>query len=109
MCDCISPSAYKENIRKARKQHKCCECANNILKGDNYQYASGVWDGYPGDYKTCLSCVSVRREFEQEYDCCIAFGELKEVISDCSLCVSYGYGVNELIEDSDNKEGIKRS
>lgn len=46
-------------IRKARKEHKCCECRKVISKGDKYEYLSGVWDE-PQSYKTCISCADMR-------------------------------------------------
>lgn len=78
-CSCISsdndygPSCFKAITRKARKAHKCNECGELIKPGCEYQYESGVWDGEPHSYKTCLDCMSVRNEF-----CCEGwtYGEL---------------------------------
>ena len=68
-CSCVSydndygPSCFKAITRKARKIHKCNECGEVILPGCEYKYESGVWDGTPDSYKTCLDCMSVRDEF----------------------------------------------
>lgn len=53
-------------IRKARKQHECYECGDAIPIGAKYEYSSGVWDGRPRSFKTCLSCVEIRNHFSCE-------------------------------------------
>jgi len=58
-----SPSCSSRTKRKARKKHRCCECCEAIEKGQMYEYVSGIWDGEPSDYKTCLSCVEIRNHF----------------------------------------------
>jgi len=60
--DCGS-SCCKERIRTARKKHRCGECLKDINPGDKYEYVSGIWDGVPHSYKTCLDCKSVRDVF----------------------------------------------
>lgn len=57
------PSCSSTVIRKARKPHWCCECAEDIKPGDRYEFTSGVWDGFPDSQKTCLSCVEIRDHF----------------------------------------------
>lgn len=61
--DGVSPSCSSTVIRRARKEHSCGECSEPIRAGDRYQYISGIWDGYAGSYKTCLSCVEIRDHF----------------------------------------------
>ena len=56
-------SCCKERIRTARKKHRCDECLKDINPGDKYEYVSGIWDGEPHSYKTCLDCKSVRDVF----------------------------------------------
>ena len=86
-CDCSvdlasydAPSCYLTTLRKARKSHKCCECGGEIVRGQRYEYVSGVWDGDPDSHKTCLTCVEIREHYcpdgfiheglaEQIYDC----------------------------------------
>lgn len=63
MCDCDvgnAPSCFRAVQRKARKQHRCVECGKSILAGALYEYTSGIWDGAPSDFKTCLRCVVLR-------------------------------------------------
>lgn len=50
------PQAFRQIERKARKEHKCCECRQVIAPGDKYVYSSGIWDGEASDYKQCLIC-----------------------------------------------------
>lgn len=79
------PEAFLTISRKARKEHKCCECHNVIQKGAIYIYCSGIWEGSPDSFKTCERCDRVRTlaikkyppDFEEEGP---AFGQLKEYI-----------------------------
>lgn len=57
------PSCFAESTRTARKEHACSECDSAITKGAKYLHESGVWDGVPGSYKTCLLCVEIRNHF----------------------------------------------
>lgn len=57
------PSCHRVVIRTARKKHRCYECLEDILPGEKYEYASGIWDGEPSAYKTCLDCKSIRDVF----------------------------------------------
>ena len=43
---------------KARKNHKCCECYEEIKKGDMYQCSKGIWDE-PASYKQCVNCSEI--------------------------------------------------
>lgn len=49
--------------RTARKEHRCYECRETIVPGQKYEYCSGIWDGSPSAFKTCLSCVEIRNHF----------------------------------------------
>lgn len=60
MCD--EPEAFREKHRKARQDHRCCECHGTIEAGSQYLYSSGVWDGGGRSYKTCLNCAKVRAD-----------------------------------------------
>jgi hypothetical protein len=60
-------------LRKARKEHRCCECRETIAKNAKYEYVSGIWDRTPSAWKTCLSCVEIRDHFSCEG---WVFGEL---------------------------------
>lgn len=64
--DGYSADAFAAKVRRARKAHVCFECREAIAPGDKYEYASGVWDGEPRAYKSCLSCVEIRDHFACE-------------------------------------------
>lgn len=82
MCECdIGPKAFYEVTRKARVEHRCCECRNVIAPGQTYEYASGIWDEGPMSFKTCLPCVDERKAYVAQLnsrDCQPCFGELYE-------------------------------
>lgn len=52
------PQVFSTKQVKARKPHKCCECHEDIKKGDLYQYYSGIWDE-PASYKQCTRCAEI--------------------------------------------------
>lgn len=83
------PSAYREVTRKARKEHRCCECCGFIQRGENYLYQSGIWDGEPSDYKTCSDCTALREQVitDCEYvgDDIPAIGFLIDCLEDAHL------------------------
>jgi hypothetical protein len=60
------PSCAYSATRTARKAHVCGECREPIVRGQKYEYASGVWDGRPDSFKTCLLCVEIRDHFACE-------------------------------------------
>lgn len=57
------PSCYTESLVRAKKAHECCECDRDIPAGEQYQRATGVWEGHGRTYKTCLACVDIREHF----------------------------------------------
>jgi hypothetical protein len=85
---CLIPEAFREYERRARRAAKCYECGREIAPGVTYSYASGIWDGEPSAYKTCLRCKRLKVLVEKEgYDdgaeCGITFGGLFELIREC--------------------------
>ncbi len=96
MSDFETPSAFTETERKARKAHKCCECRQIIGIGEKYQYCSGIWDGVPDSYKTCLSCLTLRNDYVCKTGDDIGFEYLKEGISQ-AFCRDYG--IKEFLMD----------
>lgn len=62
MCD-IYPDAFNSQTRKARKNHICCECRGRILAKEQYEYSSGIWEGRPDSFKTCLACIEAEKKF----------------------------------------------
>ena len=70
------PEFFTSTMRKARKQHKCCECGGIIEYGEQYQYISGMWDGCFYTFKTCEKCEDLRDSL-MDVDC-PSLGDLRE-------------------------------
>lgn len=49
-------SVYNENVRKARKPHKCVSCKNGIRSSELYTDISGCCEGDWFAYKVCGAC-----------------------------------------------------
>ena len=60
--DCDSPSFFTQKQVVARKDHRCTECGETILKGAKYEIVVGKWDTI-NTFRTCLSCVEIRDHF----------------------------------------------
>jgi hypothetical protein len=67
---------YYEEVRKARKQHRCAECRGPINPGDHYMHRVGKWDGEVSVYKTCQPCMNIIRSAP----CVVPFGELRQYL-----------------------------
>ena len=61
MCfaDSERPRFYDMAWRRAKKEHRCCECHDPIPIGARYEYVAGRWDDF-ADFKTCDRCVRAR-------------------------------------------------
>lgn len=65
-CSCLNDNHWFENnlvtlhtVRKARKQHYCCECQTTIESGERYKHTSALTrDREWYTSKTCLDCTS---------------------------------------------------
>jgi hypothetical protein len=68
-CGCVYVGEYEQAtffanpIRMARKQHKCGECRQVIMPGEQYESASGKWKDKIERHDTCLDCLSLREAF----------------------------------------------
>ena len=80
MSDTDYPSVFSDEVRMARKVHKCCECPNPILPGQKYHLFKGCYEGEWLRFKTCMECDDLRYELRKDYrdDEGPAFGELAE-------------------------------
>lgn len=106
MCDI--PSAFSTVTRKARKQHKCCECKKEIQPGELYQYSSGIWDGRPDSYKQCLNCWDIFRAAADDAGYCDegpSFGMLKDWFDEFQ-CV--GYTGKKWLEGMSEQIGVEQ-
>jgi hypothetical protein len=86
MPDCVTFTQ-----RRARKQHKCCECRRPIMPGEKYEECSGIWDGEPNRYRTCSRCERIRdchgkaeRAAHDGYASYPPFGELLSGVGECA-------------------------
>ena len=61
-------SCYSLKKRKARKQHKCCECKGVIQAGEVYNLHSGIWNCEPASFKVCADCEELRDRIRSECD-----------------------------------------
>lgn len=52
-----------QEMRTARKPHRCTECGDNIEPGERYEYFYGKFDGERFSYHTCVPCVEIRAFF----------------------------------------------
>ena len=53
-----TPKVISSVMRKARKEHSCCECHKAIVIGETYCDISGIWDK-PERFKQCDDCSSL--------------------------------------------------
>lgn len=61
MCiDYDPPQMYREEMRKAAKDHACEECRRIIKRGERYEYVAGRWEDDFNTFKTCAHCVGAR-------------------------------------------------
>lgn len=68
MCsiDDAEPCEFLHEVRRrAKKTHRCGECAREISAGEVYEVAVGRWDDF-NVHKTCAQCISARDWLMQE-------------------------------------------
>lgn len=89
MCSCddgYETKVYRERDRTARKPHGCVECRRQIVAGERYRYASGVFEGHGFSYAFCSDCAALKDEWSalaREYRLCgpcWEFGDMHETI-----------------------------
>ncbi len=74
------PELISVNIRKAIKKHICTECGGFINPGDKYEHVRLMMGGHWDTYKTCDTCLNVRKiQFCGNWIC----GNLYEDLSYC--------------------------
>lgn len=69
MCSCDfaeAPACCVVRQVRARLEHTCYECGATIVPGETYEVASGIWDGHPRRFKTCLTCVAWKDAYVAE-------------------------------------------
>lgn len=61
MCvDYDPPTVWRNQMRRARKAHRCGECGREIASGETYEVCAGLSEGVWYDGKTCEHCVAAR-------------------------------------------------
>jgi hypothetical protein len=117
-CDYEAPEFYKAAIRKARKAHRCNECACVIRPGERYEYVSGMWDGDISTNKTCSRCLELRQYTQGHVPCfCWFHGEmveeaietLREYAHELPGLLFGGYRRKVLIERNESYKNYKGS
>lgn len=96
------PQCYRLVKRKARKDHKCCECRGLIPKGESYNYHSGIWNGEPESYKVCVDCDALREKIRNECDLypdeAPALANMVYDVSDYDECTGYRAEFNAICD-----------
>jgi hypothetical protein len=62
-CDGEVAKFYTAKIVKARRPHRCIECHQEIVPGEQYELVKGMWDGRIDTISTCSICLEVRKAF----------------------------------------------
>lgn len=100
---CEMPSVYACDHRKARKEHKCCECHGVIAVGEKYHNHHGIWNGQGDTFKVCEECNALRDEVdkdERDPEFKTAFTMLCEPVFE-----SQDYGLIKRFMDTKRKRG----
>ncbi len=93
---CEFPDFSSAYTRKARKEHRCCECRGTIFKGETYHIFAGAWSGDFAEYKTCMDCEELRKELivkPHDPDYSIPFGYLYEWVFEMK-----GYNIDIMVK-----------
>lgn len=81
VCDYEPPEFYTREGHRANKQHRCSECGTTIQPGDKYIRTVGKWEGYFGEFKECMNCVSLIEAAQEHFECfCFTHGNIIEEI-----------------------------
>ena len=85
-------TVLSDQIRKARKAHKCYECGREILAKESYRYETTIMDGYPPEaHKTCMHCNEGPRKLLYEKCHGFVYGQILEDIEDHFSVKEWGY------------------
>lgn len=97
--DDVSPSFCVDVWYRARKPHRCSECARPIEKGEQYVCTRGMWDGNISVYKRCAHCEVLREWLAAECGGWMygdVVSDVREHIQDYGVS-QYGFGLARLV------------
>ena len=87
----MRPEAVLIKNRKARKEHKCCECHSIIKVTEVYRQTSGIWEGEAYSFRQCIACAEISDmvwKLDILEDEGPSFGDLKswvrDYVADCN-------------------------
>jgi hypothetical protein len=81
-------------VVKGRKEYKCCECDDVIVKGERHEYVRMLYDGSWSTYRTCIPCVNIRKDL---WCGSSPIGCIRNEINDL-----YGFDYTKVPEDDDD-------
>jgi hypothetical protein len=61
-------SVQRDQVRRARKDHRCDACKETIRRGDLYHYFFGVFEGESEELKRCARCEAMYRVLQPRMD-----------------------------------------
>jgi len=97
-----APEFFVEYNRKARKQHKCCECGRIIERGQKYLLSVGKWEGALDTFKTCFVCERIINDIFPDKR--PHFTELRQTMQDCFNFCQNDDPTDEGCEDCPNSK-----
>lgn len=74
---------WRENTRKARKEHKCSACRGKILPGDEYVEHFDIFEGDTNREKICSACNVDRIEFGNAHSVNLTPGSWEHYLREC--------------------------
>lgn len=83
-CDTFSEFVVSER-RKARKEHRCSECAGKIDPGTVYEHNRGKCEGEMWSSNTCAGCLSIRDYIKANVPCfCWEYHNMLQSAKSCA-------------------------
>ena len=56
-------TVFNVDKRRARKEHRCCECRDAIAVGELHEYVTMLFDGAWSSFRSCLLCSEIGNHF----------------------------------------------
>ena len=97
---------FVQEIRKARKPHRCCECNKEIQIGERYEHARGKFYGEMWNSDTCLICAEIAEAFYCNGR--MFGGELWQDMDDCEVWQGMTTGCLDRLKTASAKAELMR-